>query len=63
MIYLIETKQEVFWSKRKMDRDYKHATEFLYRDKARAKQMSPKQFDRFKRNTAKKLYEIVEESP
>ena len=63
MIYLIETKQEVFWSKRKMDRDYKHATEFLYRDRAKAKEMLPKQFERFKRNTSKKLYEIVEESP
>lgn len=63
MIYLIETKQEVFWSKRKMDRDYKHATEFLYRDRAKAKEMQPKQFERFKRNTSKKLYEIVEESP
>jgi len=62
-IYIIETKGEVFWSKRKMDRDYKHATEYLYRDRAKAKEMAPKQFDRFKRNTGKKLYEIVEEQP
>jgi hypothetical protein len=62
-VYTIETKGEVFWSKRKMDRDWKHATEYLYRDKARAKELTQAQFEKFKKNTSKKFYEIVEEAP
>lgn len=62
-VFIIETQKEVFWCNRKMDRDYKHATEFLYRDKARAKELEKAQFDRLRRNSSKKFWEIVEEMP
>jgi hypothetical protein len=62
MIFLIETPREVFWSPSKMDRDFKHAVEFLYRDKARAKQMTPRQFDKFKKQAPKTVHAIVQES-
>lgn len=62
MIYIIDTKDAIFWSRRKMDRDFKHACEFLYRDKARAKELTQKAFNRLKQSTPKKVIEIVEEA-
>jgi hypothetical protein len=58
-VYLIETKKEIFWSNRKLDRDWKHATEFLYRDRAKAKEITEERFKKLKNNTPKKLYEII----
>lgn len=60
MIYMIETKKEVFWANRKMDRDYRHATEFLYRDKARTKEMPEARFKKFRNNSPKTFHEIVD---
>jgi len=57
-VYMVETPKEIFWSKMKMDRDYKHI-EYLYRDKARAKEMTEERFKKYRNNTSKQFWEII----
>ena len=57
-IYVVETPEEIFWSKRKMDTQYKHM-EFLWRDRARYKEISEFKWGRLSATTKKKVWEIV----
>lgn len=56
-VFVIETKKDIWWSREKIDAQYKHV-EFLYRDKARYREMSMKKFNQLKSSTTKKVYEI-----
>ena len=58
MYYVIETPKEVFWSKQKIDATYKHV-EFLYRDKAKWREIPDQNWKRFQKNCNKKLWEIT----
>ena len=46
MIYLIETPKDIFYSNEKIDTQYEHV-EYLWRDKARYREMSDQQFKRY----------------
>lgn len=59
-VYSVETPKEVFWSNRKMTAQWKHL-EFLYRDRARYKEMTEDQFDRYKSSSKKKFIHLTEE--
>ena len=59
LVYVIETKSDIFWSRRKMDTQYIHATQFLYKDRAIYKEMNPKQFEALKARTTKELRELT----
>jgi predicted metal-binding protein len=57
-MYLIETRENVFFSPRKMNRDYEHALKFLFRDRARAKEMEEEAFKKYKEKSLKKFIEL-----
>lgn len=57
MTYYIETPKEIFWSYSKLDATYRHV-EFLYRDRAKFKEMKSDRFRSYLKNTPKKAYEI-----
>lgn len=57
-VYIIETPKEVFWSYKKMDTTYKHV-EYLYRDKAKYRELEGARWKKFKSQTKKSIYEIV----
>jgi hypothetical protein len=59
MVYLIDMKDQILWSKSKMDATYKHV-EFLFRDRVRFKEMTEKQFSLLKKTSKKKFFEIQE---
>lgn len=61
VIYYIETPKEIFWSPRKMNVTWKHI-EFLYRDKARAKEMPEDKFFAMLKGSTKKPYELDDEA-
>ena len=56
-MYIIETKDEVFYSERKLDVTFKHV-EFLYRDNVRYKELTPEQFDKLKMRNKKKFIKL-----
>ena len=58
-VYVIETKDEVFWSSRKLDIAYKHI-EYLYRDRVRYKEFTKEQFAKMKVKNKKKFVELTE---
>jgi hypothetical protein len=58
-IYLIDTKSHILWSSVKMKATYKHV-EFLFRDRAKFKEVSSDQFNKLVRSTNKKMIEIEE---
>lgn len=57
MTYYIETPREIFWSFSKMDATYKHI-DFLYRDRAKFKEMKSDRFKSYLKNTPKNSYQI-----
>ena len=56
-VYVIETKQDIWWSREKIDAQYKHV-EFFYKDRAKYREMSMKKFNQIRQSTPKKVYEI-----
>ena len=56
-IYFIETPKEIYWSPRKLDVAYKHI-EFLYRDKAKAKELPEDKFKSYQNRSKKKLVRL-----
>jgi hypothetical protein len=58
-IYLIDTKSHILWSSVKMKATYKHV-EFLFRDRAKFKEVTSDQFNKLVRSTNKKMIEIEE---
>jgi hypothetical protein len=60
-VYIVETRKEVLWSRRKMTTQYLHATEFLYRNKAKYREVSMKKLNQMKQYTDKKFIEIQED--
>lgn len=56
-VYFIETPRELYWSRRKLDVTYKHV-EFLYRDKAKSKQMDEDRFKAYKGKSKKKVIHL-----
>ena len=56
-VYIVETSDEIFWSKRKMDVTHQHV-KYLYRDKARYKQMDEDKFTKYIENTNKKAIKL-----
>ena len=57
-IYIVETPEEIFWSRRKLDTQYKHI-EFLWRDRARYKELSEFKWGRLSATTKKKIWELI----
>jgi hypothetical protein len=57
-VYVIETPSNIWWSKRKLTAQYKHVS-FLWRDKARYKEMVASKFDRLVSRTTKKVEELA----
>ena len=58
-VYSVETPKEVFYSNRKLDAQYKHL-EYLYRDRARYKEMTQDQFNKYKESSKKKFIQLEE---
>ena len=58
VVYLIETPEDIFWSKRKLTTQYKHC-DFLWRDKAKYKEVVGAKFKALTQSTKKKLWELV----
>ena len=56
-LYIIETPSNVYWSPCKMATQYRHV-DFLWRDKARYKEMSEFRFKNYIRSTKKVVQEI-----
>jgi hypothetical protein len=61
-VYLVETPKEIFWSKSKMDTQYKHV-EFFWRDRAKYREMPEFKFEKYKGMTKKKVWEIINDTP
>ena len=59
LVYVVETKSDIFWSQRKMDTQFLHATQYLYKDRAIYKEMNPKQFEALKTRTTKEMRELT----
>ena len=59
LVYVVETPDEIFWSERKMETQYKHI-EFLWRDKARFKELTRNQWRLLKKRTKKRIWEITD---
>jgi hypothetical protein len=57
-VYIVETPSEIFWSKRKMETQYRHM-DFLWRDRAKYKELSEFRWAKLSSTTKKKVYEIV----
>ena len=57
-IYIVETPNDIFWSKRKMDAQYRHVS-FLWRDRARYKELTEFKWGRLSATTKKSIWEIV----
>lgn len=57
-ILIVETPDEIFWSKRAMDAQYRHM-DFLWRDRAKYKEVSEFRFKKLAETTKKKVWEIV----
>jgi len=58
MVYIIETPDEIFWSKRKQPVQYRHV-DFLWRDRARYKEITAFKWGRLSATTKKKIWELV----
>lgn len=58
VVYIIETPGEVFWSRSKIDATYRHV-EFLYKDKARYKEVPSWRFAKMQERYHKPLFEII----
>lgn len=58
-VYVIETPKEIFWSDCKMDAQYAHV-DFLYRDRARYKEVTPLKFRNMTQTTKKKVIHLEE---
>lgn len=58
LVYIVETPDEIFWSKRKMDAQYRHM-DFLWRDRAKYKELTEFKWGKLKETTKKKVWEIV----
>jgi hypothetical protein len=58
IIYVVETPDEIFWSKRKLTTQFKHL-EFLWRDRAKYKELTPVKWGQLKERTSKKVWELV----
>mgnify|MGYP003543810601 CR=1 FL=1 len=58
IVYIVETKKEVFWSKTKLDAQFKHI-EFLYKDQARFKEMTEEAFKKYTEKLSKKVIELT----
>jgi len=58
-VYLIETPKEIFWSHRKLDAQYKHL-DFLYKDRARYKEMAEEKFNNYVKHSGKKIIKLEE---
>ena len=58
-VYLIETSREVFWSNRKLDAQFHHVS-FLYKDKARYKEMEEEKFNTYAKHSSKRIIRLEE---
>jgi hypothetical protein len=58
MMYYVETPTEVFYSRRKLDVQFKHI-EYLWRDNARYKEVASHKWEQLLNITKKKTWEIV----
>jgi hypothetical protein len=58
-MYIVETPKDIFWSIRKMDAQFLHATKFLYKDKAKYKEVTSEAFESLIAQTKKKVRKII----
>jgi len=56
-VYVVETPSSIYWSLSKMTAQYRHV-DFLWRDKARYKEMSEFRFKNYTKSTPKTVQEI-----
>ena len=60
IFYCIELKKDVLWSRSKMDAQYRHACDYMFRDRAKYKEVTQKRFNQWKSTSNKKFIEIEE---
>lgn len=59
IVHLVETPREIFWSNRKLTAQWKHI-DFLYKDKARYKEMTEDKFKEYCNRVNKRVIRLEE---
>lgn len=60
-VYFVETPTDIFWSRNKMEAQYKHV-EFFWRDRAKYKEMSENKFKNYLgTKSKKKVWELKDD--